>query len=233
MQIYRTKNYEEMSLKAETQLVNIIKNYPKIKIGLPAGKTPIGLYGFLAKDLDTALKNRIYGIQLDEYIGYGQEDTDSFYHTLDKYFITPCQIDPQNILAFDGKAQDPMVECKRVSKILKKNGPIDVMILGLGWNGHVAFNEPGSSPEDSVRVVTLLSNPLDIEPSNHDIMLAMTIGLKEILSSKTIILLISGKNKKTTIEKFLNGETSTDLPASFLKNHADLHVYIDETSLLP
>jgi glucosamine-6-phosphate deaminase len=233
MQIYRCKSYEEMSLKAEAQLINIIRNSSKITMGLPAGKTPVGLYELLARDMNAQLRNRIFGVQLDEYIGYGQEDPNSFYHTLDKNFITPCQIDPQNILAFDGKAQDPTVECKRFAKLLKKKEPIDVMILGFGWNGHIAFNEPGAGIEDSVRIVTLLSNPLDIEPSNHDLMLAMTIGLKEILASKTIILLISGKNKHATIDRFLRGEAATDLPASLLKNHADIHVYIDDTSLVP
>jgi glucosamine-6-phosphate deaminase len=232
MQIYRCKDYTETSLKAEQQLFNIISNSSKISVGLPAGQTPLRLYELLVKDMNNAkLRDRFYGIQLDEYIGYGQEDPHSFYYFLNKNFIKPAQIDPQHILAFDGKATDPMVECKRFSKALTKMGTIDIMLLGFGWNGHVAFNEPGTTPEDTVRIITLQSNPLDIEPENNDLMLAMTIGMKEILGVKTIILLISGKNKQASVDRFLRGEAAHDLPASLLKNHADLHVYIDDSSI--
>jgi galactosamine-6-phosphate isomerase len=150
---------------------------------------------------------------------------------LQKHLIGPLQITRDRYISFKSNPEDPEAECKRIHDDLIKYGPIDICILGLGMNGHLALNEPESYLEPEAHVARLsassLTHPMigseGIKPSY-----GLTLGMSEILHSSLILLLISGSKKKDITSSFLNGKISTTLPATMLKLHANTVCLVDK-----
>jgi galactosamine-6-phosphate isomerase len=147
--------------------------------------------------------------------------------------IDPLCIDEERSFSFDPHTNDMQDECHKVETIIEKSGPIDICILGLGKNGHLGFNEPANHLNYHTHVATLSS-----ETVKHDMVkkealplkYGLTIGMKGIMSSRKIILLVSGEGKAEIFKEWQKLRISPQLPASFLCLHSDLHVFIDKTS---
>lgn len=228
MKIIRAKNYNELSEKAAKIIIKKIRKKPTLTLGLASGKSTKELYKILTKEkLDLS---KIKTFNLDEYYPIKKTDKRSFNYFMFKNLFNKTNVDKSNINFLDPETKNVKKECENYEKKIKRN-PIDIQILGVGTNGHIAFNEPGSSPNSKTRLVhlskeTIQSNYKPFKSQNRMPKKALTVGIKTILSSKEIILLASGRKKAQAIESLLKGNKTS--PVSFLKNHKNLTLIIDK-----
>ncbi len=234
MKIIKVKNYEEMSQKAFEELSKVIKNNPMANLGLATGSSPIGMYKKLIKDHKenkTSYKN-IKTFNLDEYIGIRSNHTQSYNYFMNENLFNHIDIDQKNINIPKGDIDDPNKECEEYNKKLD-NVSIDIQILGIGSNGHIGFNEPGTPFSQETHIIELdektrldnkrFFNSLDEVPNY-----AITMGIKNIMDSKKILLLASGKSKAQAVKKMIEGNVTTDLPASILQKHNNVTIIVDK-----
>jgi glucosamine-6-phosphate deaminase len=238
MKIIKTANYEEMSKKAGELMAEKIQNNPGMTLGLATGSTPLGVYQYLIKDHQengTSYKD-INTINLDEYIGLPADDANSYRVFMQTNLFNDLDIDSKNTHIPSGTAENLDEECSRYENLMKDVGGIDLQLLGIGQNGHIGFNEPGTSFDTHTHVVTLAENTreansrffksIDDVPTH-----AITMGIASILKSKEIFLLASGSNKAEAIYRLLTGEISEDFPASALKTHPNVTIIADSEAL--
>ncbi len=219
MLIIKTKSYNELSKIACEIIIKEILKKPDITIGFATGSTPLGLY----KELVSAYNkkridfSRITSFNLDEYYPIKKSDKKSYYSYMFKNLFNHVNIKKSNINLLNGETKNPNKECRDYENKIKKN-PIDIQILGVGINGHIGFNEPGSDFNSLTRLV-------ELSDSNEK---ALTVGIKTIIKSKKIILLASGKNKKNAINCLIKGKINKKCPVSILKRHKNLVVIADK-----
>lgn len=219
MKLIKVRNYEELSKKTSEIIINEIKNKPNLKLGFATGKTPLGTY----KNLVNTYKkkkvsfSKIKAFSLDEFYPIKKTDKKSYYHYLFSNLFNKINIQKENITLLDGEVKDFRKECGNYEKKIIANR-IDLQILGIGVNGHVGFNEPGSDLKSKTRLVRL----------THLKGKGLTIGISTILKSKKIILLASGEKKAKAIQGLVKGKISKYCPASFLRKHKNILVIIDE-----
>lgn len=238
MKLIVEKDYEAMSKKAADILVDEINNNKDIILGLATGSTPVGMY----KEMITRYKNdevdfsKVKSINLDEYVGLDESNPSSYRYFMNENLFNHINIDKTNTYVPDGKANDLEASTKSYDELIEDMGGVDIQILGIGTNGHIAFNEPAGELSVGTSVVDLTENTISDNARFFDTMdevpkTAITMGIGSILKAKKIILLASGKNKKEIIKKLLESKTlSTQLPASFLLLHPDVTVIVDEAA---
>jgi len=227
------KNYNELSEKAAEILTKEISKNPPLIIGFATGSTPLGLY----KKLVLAYKNKkisfsnITGFNLDEYYKIKGEDKNSYSYYLFKNIFNHINIKKSNINLINGNAENPEKECENYEEKIK-NKPIDIQILGVGVNGHIAFNEPGSDFNSRTRLVrlsreTIKSNSRFFKNKGKVPKQALTMGISTIMKARKIIVLASGKEKAEAIFHLVKGKATKRWPITSLKNHKNLIVLID------
>jgi len=233
MNVIITKNYNELSKKAAEILVEDISKKPNTTIGLATGKTPLGLYKQLMKLYNNKKINfsKVISFNLDEYYPIKKQNKNSYSYYLFKNLFNHINIKKSNINLLNGGTKNPEKECRDYENKIKKN-PIDILILGAGINGHIGFNEPGSSYNSKTRLVDLTPETIKINskffkeakiPKK-----ALTMGVKTIMSSEKIILLASGKDKAKPIKHLINKNPNSRFPVTYLKKHKNLTVIIDK-----
>ena len=219
------ENYSAMSKEA----FNIFRSrFDSARVlGFATGSTPLKLYELISEE---ARSGRIsfegkLTFNLDEYCGVDPFDSASFRHYMDHNLFLNVNMNPNSIHFPDSKS-DPKTAAKQYREEYLRYGPIDLQILGIGRNGHIAFNEPGAMPDSVTRVVELSDDTLRVNmPKGNK---AVTMGIREILESKTILLLASGKEKGLALRKALRDSPNTAVPASFLQMHDDVTFVMDE-----
>lgn len=238
MKLIRTENYAEMSLEAGKIILDKINNNPSLTLGLATGSTPKGVYDYLIQDHKsngTSYK-QVKSVNLDEYIGLPAKDPNSYHYFMRQNLFNHLDINEMHTHIPNGAVSDLEDECIRYEKLIKELGGIDLQILGIGQNGHIGFNEPGTSFSSRTHVVTLAQNTREAnsrffntidEVPTH----ALTMGIASILESKEILLLVSGERKAEALLKFMNGEISEDFPASALNYHQNVTVIADRDAL--
>lgn len=236
MKVVVEKNYDEISKTAAKIIADEIKNKPNIVLGLATGSTPIGTY----KELIRMYKeegldfSKATSFNLDEYIGLDGNNPNSYRYFMNEYFFDHINIDKKNTFVPDGKAANLEEYCKLYDKNIEEAGGIDIQILGIGENGHIAFNEPADSlsigttienlTEDTIKVNSRFFNSLDEVPNK-----AISMGIGSIFKAKKIILLANGQRKADAIRNIIKCDRiSTQIPASFLLLHPDFTLIIDE-----
>jgi len=226
MKIIRTKNYKELSEKASKIIINEILKKPNLVIGFAAGKTPLGTYKNLIKAYrtDNVDFSKIKTFNLDEYYLLRKQDKKSYRSYMFRNLFDKINVGQENIHLLNGASKDFRKECKDYENKIKKT-PIDIQILGIGVNGHIGFNEPGSNLNSKTRLVDLAPETLK---ENKYLKKALTMGISTIIKSKKIILLASGKKKAKAVLGLIKGKISKNLPASFLRKNKNLLVIIDE-----
>jgi galactosamine-6-phosphate isomerase len=231
MQITRCNTVEELNELASDLLVYEIKQNPQSLVCAATGNSPTGIYKKLAEKQYGIVVAHLTFIKLDEWYGLGADDEGSCDHYLRKNLFIPLEISSDRVIAFDGKSSDPESEFRRARKFLDDNGPIDLCILGLGANGHIAFNEPADVLQPDPHLALLSEASLAhqmISGSGSPVKHGMTLGMADILQSKKVILPVFGKSKLWAMEKLMQGTVSTQLPASFLWLHPDVHCFYCE-----
>lgn len=236
MRITHCRSYQEMSDLAASLLLEELVNKPDLLLCAATGSSPEGLYRELGRTArrERSLFNQIRILKLDEWGGVPAyyPVTCDFY--LRKKMLEPLGIPKERYISFASDPEDPAAECQRIRSRLKKEGPIDICILGLGQNGHLGFNEPSPELELYCHVAELSAESLlhnMISSMDRKPKYGLTLGMHEILSSRKIIMLVSGKEKKQTAEKFLKSKVSTGLPASFLHLHPDVECLVNQENL--
>ena len=197
-------------------------------LGLATGSTPIPLYQELIRlhrEANLSFEN-VYTFNLDEYCGLSENHPESYNHFMHKHLFDHIDIPKENIFIPSGKVEPVFLKdyCVGYEKAIQQLGGLDIQILGIGRNGHIGFNEPGSSVASITRKVELhhvtkrdaasAFGGFDFVPTH-----AITMGMKTILSAKQIYLMAFGENKKQAIKQAILGDITDELPASFLQHH--------------
>ncbi|KFN93399.1 glucosamine-6-phosphate deaminase [Tetragenococcus muriaticus PMC-11-5] len=227
MDIIRVKNADEGGQKAFEIIKNGIANGADT-FGLATGSTPETMYSYMvSSDMDFSDK---VSVNLDEYVGLDGNDEQSYRYFMNQHLFNHKPF--KKTYVPDGKAEDLDAECKRYDDVIADN-PIDIQVLGIGQNGHIGFNEPGTSFDATTHVVELTESTVNANKRYFDKVedvptRALTMGIHSIMQSKKIILMAFGKAKADAVKGMLEGEVTEDLPASVLQNHNDVAVIIDE-----
>ncbi|MDO8508300.1 MAG: glucosamine-6-phosphate deaminase [Nanoarchaeota archaeon] len=236
MKIIIVDNYLGVGAKGAEIVAGEINKNKKLVLGLATGETMIPFYRSLIK-MAKSKKINIKGIKtfnLDEYAGFGKDNKDSYYHFMDKNFFSKVGIPAENVNFLNGKNKNLNLECKNYEKMIKKFGGIDLQVLGIGRDGHIGFNEPGSKFNSKTRMVLLskltrkdnsrfFGHKLERVPKK-----SLTMGISTIMSARKILLLASGANKAEIIHRALHGEVNAKVPASFLQRHKNVIVILDK-----
>ena len=228
MQITRCNTLAELNELASELIINELKNKPKSLVCAATGNSPTGVYKKLVEKRPQISVSELSFIKLDEWYGLGIEDEGSCDHYLEQNLFRPLNILPEKCVGFDGKTNDPEKECNLISKYLDEYGPIDLCILGLGKNGHIAFNEPADILQPRAHLATLSPTSLEhpmIKNNGEQVKYGLTLGVGDILRSKKIILLVNGTHKNAVMEKLSEQKISTQLPASLLWTHGNVECF--------
>jgi len=213
-------------------IATVVAERPDAVLGFATGATPAPLYAALARRraegrLDLS---RVRAVGLDEYLGLGAHHPDSYASQLRREVTAPLGIPEEHADFLRGDADDPAAECARYEQLLARG--VDLQVLGIGRNGHIAFNEPGTDPTSRTRVVELtastrtanrgLLRALDETPAN-----ALSQGVGTIMQARRILLVARGRAKAAALARALHGSVDAACPASALQLHADVRVIAD------
>ncbi|UVI30955.1 6-phosphogluconolactonase [Paenibacillus spongiae] len=232
MNVIITENYEEMSTRAAEIVCGFLKDNPSSNLGLTTGNTPQGLYERMVRSHWSREINlsKATIFSPEEYLGVGPEDYRSLYKWLDRSILSHCDVKMEQVVRLRGEDPEPQLACERFDQEIAAMGGIDLIVEGLGENGHIGFNEPGSSKESQTRIVALSEETIDYNYKywNDNVpSYGLTIGMGNILSAKQILLLVSGKHKAKALSQTLQGEITAEVPASFLRLAKQLTVIAD------
>ena len=238
MKIYETKDYQEMSRQAANILSAQVILKPDCVLGLATGSTPIGTYDKLVEwyekgDLDFS---EVKTVNLDEYRGLTRDNDQSYYYFMHEHLFDRVNIDPENTNVPNGTEPDADKECERYEKLIESMGGVDIQLLGLGHNGHIGFNEPGAAFEKETHCVDLTESTIEANKrffeSEDDVpRQAYTMGIKNIMQAKKILVVVSGEDKADILKEVLYGPITPKVPASILQLHNDVTIVADEAAL--
>ncbi|HEX7065278.1 MAG TPA: glucosamine-6-phosphate deaminase [Bacillales bacterium] len=238
MKIVAAENKYDMSRQAAAVIIERVRTKPSTTLGLATGSTPEGTYRELIENhrLEGTSYSDVSTVNLDEYVGLGSDDPNSFRHFMDVKLFQHLDISRNQIHIPDGTALDLESECQRYDIIIDKLGGIDVQLLGIGENGHIGFNEPGTSFQSRTHIVGLTestrkANARFFESFEDVPRYALTMGIESIFRSRQILLLASGPAKAAAIERLVHGEVSEAFPASVLNMHGNVTLIADKEAL--
>lgn len=220
---------------AAQRVIDLLHDRPDAVLGLPTGRTPIAMYDQLAErvaagEVDFA---RVTTFNLDEFVGIGAEHDGSYRAYMRTHLFDRVNLPAGQGHVLDGLAADPDAECARFEQAITDAGGIDLMILGLGSNGHIGFNEPDTQLVADTHRVGLLASSREANAVffGNDVAQvpteAMTMGIGTILKSRRIMLLVTGAGKADTVAAMIRGPVTTQLPASFLQLHREVELICD------
>ncbi len=233
MKVIITENYDEMSKKAAELMTELVKNNPSAILGLATGSSPIGMYKYMAEACKNGVSYKnVSTVNLDEYVGLTADHDQSYAYFMRTNLFDHIDIDQSNTNLPCGSAPDTQAECDRYNALLDEMKQ-DVQVLGLGSNGHIGFNEPNTPFESVTHLVDLtentikdnsrLFNSIDEVPRQ-----ALSMGIKNIMQAKSILMVVSGKNKAEAVRGMVKGEVTPALPASVLQLHPFVTVICDK-----
>ncbi|MDO3625638.1 galactosamine-6-phosphate isomerase [Mucilaginibacter sp. BT774] len=228
MLITRCNTLSELNELASETIIHELQHNPKSLVCAATGNSPTGVYKKLTEKKENINTSGLRFIKLDEWYGLGINDEGSCEKYLHEHLFNPLGISNSQYIAFNGKTTRPEKELQNVDNYLDEHGPIDLCILGLGKNGHIAFNEPADILQPRAHLSPLSSTSLEhtmIKSTGEPIKYGMTLGMTDILQSKKIILLVNGSHKNAIMQKLMERKISTQLPASFLWLHANAQCF--------
>lgn len=236
MKVIKVKNYEEMSAEALKVVLDVVKSNPRAVLGLATGSTPLGLYAKMAEDHkeNGTSYAECRAVNLDEYVGLDINSDQSYVYFMRENLFKHIDIKPENTHIANGKAEDKQAECDRYNALLDELRQ-DIQVLGIGSNGHIAFNEPGAPFDSVTHIVDLAESTIKDNSRLFDSIdevprQAFTMGLKNIMNAKKILILANGAGKAYAIGELVNGEIREEIPASILRNHPDCILICDEAA---
>ena len=229
------KDYASMSQKAAEIFAAAVAHNPNAAYGFATGSTPIGMYEALVH-MHKSGKTDLSGIttfNLDEYYPIAPEDPQSYRYFMQQHLFGPLGLQSSKTHVPDGKAPEPIAECKAYEEKIAGAGGINMQILGIGNNGHIGFNEPSETLAATTWLTPLAQSTIDANSRNfaspEDVPRhALTMGMHSIMMARKIILLASGQGKAEILYKALKGPITTYVPASLLQLHRDVTIVADQ-----
>lgn len=238
MRIYKAKDYDDMSRKAANIISAQVIMKPDCVLGLATGSTPVGMYKYLVEwynkgDLDFS---QVTTVNLDEYRGLTRENDQSYYYFMNENLFSHVNIDKSRTFLPNGVAEDVEKACRDYNEIIHSVGGVDLQLLGIGHNGHIGFNEPGTTFEKETHCVDLTERTIKANmrffASEADVpRQAYTMGIKTIMSAHKILLIASGEEKAEAVKEAFFGPITPAVPGSILQLHNDVVVVADEAAL--
>ncbi|MBP1947991.1 glucosamine-6-phosphate deaminase [Virgibacillus litoralis] len=238
MEILKVRNYDEMSEKACDLIVEKINKLDNPVLGLATGSTPEGMYQQI---IDSYQRTKVSftkttTFNLDEYVGLPGENPNSYRFYMNEKLFKHIDLPDNRAFLPDGDADDLKKECRDYETLMYIAEYIDVQVLGLGLNGHIGFNEPGTAFDSRTHIVELDETTRKANARFFDSLedvpkKAITMGIETIMESKKILLLVSGEKKAEAVFRLVNGEISEDFPASILQKHENVILIADEGAL--
>ena len=235
MEVRVFETYEEMSRHAARMIAERIKAKPNLVLGLATGSTPVGTYQELIRlhkeeGLDFS---QVRSFNLDEYLGIAGDHDQSYRYFMNANLFDHINIDKANTRVPDGTAADPAASCQQYEEDIKAGGGIDFQVLGVGGNGHIAFNEPGSSRDSRTRVVdlddaTIKANSRFFDSVDDVPKQAISMGMATIMETKEVILLANKAGKADAIVKTIEGPVTEAVPASLLQEHPNVTFLVEK-----
>ncbi|MBS3825083.1 glucosamine-6-phosphate deaminase [Candidatus Bipolaricaulota bacterium] len=227
-------NYEEMSKKAAREVGKEILMHQAPVLGLPTGETPKGMYRLLVKYYEHGLVDfsNVTTFNLDEYYGISKDHPKSFNHYMKRHLFERVNLREENFHVPEGEIprRDVRDYCGKYENKIKQAGGIDLQLLGIGTNGHIGFNEPGTGFDTRTRLVELAEETLEysFDNLNEAPDKAITMGINTIMEASKIVLLASDNRKKRAVRRALEGPITEEWPGSVLQLHPDVTAILDE-----
>lgn len=237
MQVLVLKDYDAVSKKTAEIVADLVKEKPNMIFCLPAGGSPIGMYEYLVKmyqNKEVDFKHMIT-FDMDEYVGIGPENENSYAYFMQKHFLKYVNVNPENVYYPDGLAEDIDAMCRAYSKQMFAMGGLDLAITGIGDDGHIAFNEPNPYLLPRTHAVDLAKTTIQANARFFDgkeelvPKKACSIGMEDIMRSRTFLVVASGKHKAELIRKTFESDHIDPMwPVSFCRMHPNCIFIIDE-----
>lgn len=238
MRIVAARDYEELSRLTADILVSELIQRRSPLFSCITGRTPRRAYQLFCERVrsERIPAEGLRHVQLNEWVGLGSHDDNSFAHVLEDMLLGPLGVTPDRRITFNGLATDLYAECRRVQQALTHEGPVDLMVLGLGVNGHVAFNEPGVQLSPNAHLAELtnatreahLPKEGDLQDQPED---GMTLGFADIMAAKRVVMLVSGAHKAAQMARLRQQDVTTEFPASMLWMHPQAVCIADTAAL--
>ena len=232
MKVIKVKNYDEVSAEAFKVMKEVVANKPEAVLGLATGSSPIGLYENMIKDHkeNGTSYAKCQSFNLDEYVGIDRNHSQSYWTFMHENLFHGIDLPEDKIHVPYGNTK---ADCEGYEKAME-NVSVDIQVLGIGGNGHIGFNEPGTPFTEETHIVDLtektrsdnarfFENDINKVPTQ-----AITMGIATIMKAKKILLVASGANKADAVAAMVNGPVDPACPASVLQNHPDVVVIVDD-----
>jgi glucosamine-6-phosphate isomerase len=234
MEIRKYQNYEHLSIAGAILMAENLSKKPASLISLASGHSQTGLYHELVKLHQTGKTDfsQTVFVGLDEWEGFGKDHPGSGYYFLNEKLFRHIKVREEQVVFFDGTCPDLDSECNRINDFIIQTGPIDLVVLGVGMNGHIGLNEPGTDFHvlSHISVLDEVTQNVGQKYFNQptEIKRGVTLGIQQIMEAKQVIVTLNGTHKATIASKMLQGPVTPLVPASVLQQHKNVIVLIDE-----
>jgi galactosamine-6-phosphate isomerase len=229
-------NYESLSDFTAAEWINFIKANPNATICVASGDSPklaCELFCEKVKEHDIDV-SKFFFLGLDEWVGLSPETFGSCHNDFQKRLIQPLGLVPSQYHMFDALATDLETECSKMDAVIKSRGGIDLMIVGIGMNGHIGFNEPGVAIDLLSHVIELDETTLSVGQKYFKektvLQKGITLGLQHLMNAKKVFLLANGERKAAVIQKAAEGDVNNQFPASIMQQHENGLILVDEAA---
>lgn len=236
MILQKFPDHDTLSQHTAEHIAELITQKPNALLCLASGDTPIETYHRFV-DLVKAGKvdiSQCTFVGLDEWVGFGPDDFGSCSYYVFQDLFNPLQLRPDQIHVFDAKASDLAAECAKIDAVIRANGGLDLLLVGMGMNGHIALNEPGTPFNLGCHVSQLAESTITVGQKyfNKETTLTqgITVGLRHLAEAREVILLVSGEKKASKLREALTGPITNEVPASILQTHPNGLVWVDEAA---
>jgi len=233
MELQIAGDYQSMSEIAANEIIETVKANPEAVISLAGGDTPKLTYAITVKRAreENIDFSRINFIGLDEWVGIPPGNEGSCHYFLQQNIIKPLDLKPGQVHLFNALAEELPAEVEKINSLVAALGGIDLMLVGIGMNGHIGFNEPGASFDNYAHITPLDEFTQAVGQkyfkSATELKQGITLGLKHLLEAKKAILVANGAKKASIVKQVLEGEITEQLPASIMRRHQNSLVLID------
>ena len=237
MKIIVCENYAEISARAAELIADLVKAKPDCVLGLATGSTPVGMYKeLIAKNTAGEISFKdVITYNLDEYYPIEPTHEQSYRYFMNVNLFDHIDIDKAKTFVPNGLTENPEEEGAAYDAAIEAAGGVDLQVLGIGQNGHIAFNEPDDALIAGTHITSLTDDTIEANSrffaSKEDVPTrAFTMGIGSIMKAKKIILLANGANKHAAIAQMLDDKITTQCPATILKAHPDVYLFCDKAA---
>ena len=235
MEIKVFEKESELDAYVGNYIIDYINNHENSVIGFATGSTPLGVYHYFIEEYKKGNVDfsKIKAFNLDEYVGVEKSHPLSFATAMKTALFSHINVKEENIHALNGACEDMDAECARYEKLIEDT-PIDIQILGIGMDGHIAYNEPGSPLDGLTHTVDLFNESIEssldygFTDVNDVPRRGVTQGVGTIMRAKTLVMMAKGEKKAKLVERMLYGKVSSDFPSSVIQNHEHVIVVLDK-----